>query len=511
MKAIKARISLNWSDPLIYRDVLLPEDMTLPALHRLIHAVLEWDNSHMHAFVTKKRKYINPDEDDVYWETTVGDWLSRKGSNFGYLYDWGDSWMHRIESLGKEKVSADQKLPVLIGGENAGPPEDSGGMGGYYDKLAIMQNPDDEESEWIREWMGEDFDAASFNLEEKQAIIASIDWSDFDDVDDEDNDDFFGGLEGEGSLDFIDLDLGTERSINFEWLKKEHGILLTEDHIRNIPKEIIDFLEEAESFDDPTPFLSTAEGLFKKHPNSIDMASAVASMHSFLGHEAKALRILKNLPQSTPDNVYFNLSFIMNDDDSRTFMKRVGKFPQPLSITNLPPGKGGYYHVDELMLFEEMAIRYELGLKNLDSAVDRLDRLVIAGFHHNDVRMSAMMITTEQIALAQELMQKHQANPNLPVPKKAEEVSPRTQEILGVSIQDTFDLINKSKGGDFDSMLGGFDDDDFDDYTPSSHRSQGLKAVHSPQMPLTAETKVGRNDSCPCGSGKKYKQCCLRK
>ena len=23
--------------------------------------------------------------------------------------------------------------------------------------------------------------------------------------------------------------------------------------------------------------------------------------------------------------------------------------------------------------------------------------------------------------------------------------------------------------------------------------------------------KVGRNDPCPCGSGKKYKQCCLRK
>ncbi len=24
-------------------------------------------------------------------------------------------------------------------------------------------------------------------------------------------------------------------------------------------------------------------------------------------------------------------------------------------------------------------------------------------------------------------------------------------------------------------------------------------------------TQIGRNDKCPCGSGKKYKQCCLRK
>jgi preprotein translocase subunit SecA len=23
--------------------------------------------------------------------------------------------------------------------------------------------------------------------------------------------------------------------------------------------------------------------------------------------------------------------------------------------------------------------------------------------------------------------------------------------------------------------------------------------------------RVGRNEPCPCGSGKKYKQCCLRK
>ena len=27
------------------------------------------------------------------------------------------------------------------------------------------------------------------------------------------------------------------------------------------------------------------------------------------------------------------------------------------------------------------------------------------------------------------------------------------------------------------------------------------------QQPVVAEPKVGRNDLCPCGSGKKYKQC----
>ncbi|MBK6411056.1 MAG: SEC-C domain-containing protein [Flavobacteriales bacterium] len=28
-----------------------------------------------------------------------------------------------------------------------------------------------------------------------------------------------------------------------------------------------------------------------------------------------------------------------------------------------------------------------------------------------------------------------------------------------------------------------------------------------PTQPVRVEKKVGRNDPCPCGSGKKYKQC----
>lgn len=30
-------------------------------------------------------------------------------------------------------------------------------------------------------------------------------------------------------------------------------------------------------------------------------------------------------------------------------------------------------------------------------------------------------------------------------------------------------------------------------------------------IPVTVEKKPGRNELCPCGSGKKYKKCCLNK
>lgn len=32
----------------------------------------------------------------------------------------------------------------------------------------------------------------------------------------------------------------------------------------------------------------------------------------------------------------------------------------------------------------------------------------------------------------------------------------------------------------------------------------------SPSIVQRAEPKVGRNDPCPCGSGKKFKKCCLQ-
>jgi SWIM/SEC-C metal-binding protein len=35
-----------------------------------------------------------------------------------------------------------------------------------------------------------------------------------------------------------------------------------------------------------------------------------------------------------------------------------------------------------------------------------------------------------------------------------------------------------------------------------------LEILQNPTQTRVAETKVGRNAPCPCGSGKKYKRCC---
>jgi len=40
---------------------------------------------------------------------------------------------------------------------------------------------------------------------------------------------------------------------------------------------------------------------------------------------------------------------------------------------------------------------------------------------------------------------------------------------------------------------------------------ESFKVDRTVHAPISVEEKIGRNDSCPCGSGKKYKKCCLNK
>ena len=38
-----------------------------------------------------------------------------------------------------------------------------------------------------------------------------------------------------------------------------------------------------------------------------------------------------------------------------------------------------------------------------------------------------------------------------------------------------------------------------------------VQRLLNPPKPKQADPKVGRNDPCPCGSGKKFKKCCMAK
>ena len=45
-------------------------------------------------------------------------------------------------------------------------------------------------------------------------------------------------------------------------------------------------------------------------------------------------------------------------------------------------------------------------------------------------------------------------------------------------------------------------------FPSETHVKRGVRVVHGDKL---LEEKLGRNDPCPCGSGKRFKKCCLRK
>lgn len=45
----------------------------------------------------------------------------------------------------------------------------------------------------------------------------------------------------------------------------------------------------------------------------------------------------------------------------------------------------------------------------------------------------------------------------------------------------------------------------------SKEERQAIKNDYKKSKTVVIGKKIGRNDACPCGSGKKYKQCCINK
>ncbi|GAU77948.1 SEC-C metal-binding domain-containing protein [Fusibacter sp. 3D3] len=45
----------------------------------------------------------------------------------------------------------------------------------------------------------------------------------------------------------------------------------------------------------------------------------------------------------------------------------------------------------------------------------------------------------------------------------------------------------------------------------TKEKQKEIKRTYGDSVTVRIEEKIGRNDPCPCGSGKKYKKCCLNK
>jgi hypothetical protein len=177
------RVSIKDTEPLIWRELSVSSDCTLGVLHEIIQIAFGWDGDHMHSFTVNSVRYGMTGMDFDYGDDMADedsvclyDLNLRPKRKFNYLYDFGDSWEHEIrvsKTIPAGDEQGDLTQPRCLGGQRAGPLEDSGGVWGYESMLEILKDPNHQEYKEIHEWAG-DFDPEYVSLEEINAHLERV-------------------------------------------------------------------------------------------------------------------------------------------------------------------------------------------------------------------------------------------------------------------------------------------------------------------------------------------------
>ena len=175
------KITLLGTRPPVWRRLLVPAGMTLAQLHDVLQAAMGWENCHLHEFRIGRQTFGAPDPDSRLMGGTgsiderkvrICDVLGKAPAKAEYTYDFGDSWEHSI--LVEKLLPSEPGLnyPICTGGKRHGPPEDCGGIGGYYNLLEAIHDPEHQEHEEMLEWIGGDFDPEAFSVEDVNRRLA---------------------------------------------------------------------------------------------------------------------------------------------------------------------------------------------------------------------------------------------------------------------------------------------------------------------------------------------------
>jgi len=112
---------------------------------------MNWQNCHLWEFTIGKQRFgpaLDDDWDDEARQdagkVSLREVLKPRKTVIDYLYDFGDSWEHRLSVSKVRPAEAGIQYPRYTGGENNAPPEDCGGLPGFYntlDALADKKHP----------------------------------------------------------------------------------------------------------------------------------------------------------------------------------------------------------------------------------------------------------------------------------------------------------------------------------------------------------------------------------
>ena len=168
---LQFKITLKDSKPKIWRRFQIESTLMFYDLHLIIQTVMGWSNTHLYQFIYDGDNFIgNPEllerdgiADDK--EVAISIVFDKPKIKMEYEYDFGDGWQHELILEKIEKKNTTQHYPTCLEGEMNCPPEDCGGIHGFYDRLKAFKNKRHPEHEDVVEWMRENYNPEFFDLQ----------------------------------------------------------------------------------------------------------------------------------------------------------------------------------------------------------------------------------------------------------------------------------------------------------------------------------------------------------
>ena len=176
------KVTLLGTKPPIWRRLLVPASMTLAKLHDVLQTTMGWRDCHIHEFRAGERHFGRPDPEDISMGMQVENErnirlstvLRRLGAKLIYTYDFGDNWEHAVVLEKLLPHLPDMTSPICIDGSLACPPDDCGGIPGFYELLDALAHPNHEQHQEMRDGIGGDFDPQAFSVEEVNRKLAPM-------------------------------------------------------------------------------------------------------------------------------------------------------------------------------------------------------------------------------------------------------------------------------------------------------------------------------------------------
>jgi hypothetical protein len=173
-------IALEEIEPAIWRRVEVPLSATLKSLHDIIQCSMGWEGYHLHEFEIGERRYGDPaqwdDDRFVLQERSLRlqALIARSVDHFTYTYDFGDNWRHIIQIEAVRDADPDLPYPRLVEATRRCPPEDVGGVDGYYEFCNAVTKPRHREHRRMLAWYGSPYDPEDADVSRIEAALARM-------------------------------------------------------------------------------------------------------------------------------------------------------------------------------------------------------------------------------------------------------------------------------------------------------------------------------------------------